>query len=64
MIGTGLIGGKSVGMLLAIFSVVFIGLQMPSGRLSDRMGRIYPTIAGLSLGIVSLVSLPSATSTR
>lgn len=48
-----------VGMLLAIFSIVFIALQIPSGRLSDRMGRLFPTIAGLSLGIVSVAVLPS-----
>ncbi len=48
-----------VGMLLAIFAVMFIILQFPSGALSDKVGRLIPTIAGLSLGIVSLVILPS-----
>jgi MFS family permease len=48
-----------VGMLLATFAIVFIVTQFPSGALSDRAGRLVPTIAGLSLGIVSLVILPS-----
>lgn len=49
-----------VGMLLAIFAVVFIALQFPTGSISDRAGRLAPAVAGLSLGIVSLVLLPSA----
>lgn len=48
-----------VGMLLAIFAVMFILLQFPSGRLSDRVGRLKPTAIGLSLGIISLVMLSS-----
>ncbi len=48
-----------VGMLLAAFAVMFIIAQFPSGALSDKVGRLIPTIAGLSLGIVSLVILPS-----
>jgi len=48
-----------VGMLLAIFAIMFIILQFPSGVLSDKVGRLLPTIGGLSLGIVSLVILPS-----
>ncbi len=47
-----------VGMLLAVFAIMFIILQFPGGRLSDRVGRRVPTAAGLSLGIVSLVILP------
>jgi len=47
-----------VGMLLAIFAVMFILLQFPSGVLSDRTGRLTPTALGLLLGIVSLVALP------
>ncbi|HEY33639.1 MAG TPA: MFS transporter [Dehalococcoidia bacterium] len=47
-----------VGMLLTVFSVVFIIVQFPSGALSDRRGRLLPTITGLSLGIASLVILP------
>ncbi len=48
-----------VGMLLATFAIMFIVLQFPSGALSDKVGRRTPTAAGLSLGIVSLVILPS-----
>jgi MFS family permease len=48
-----------VGMLLATFAIIFIISQFPSGALSDKVGRLVPTIAGLSLGIVSLVILPS-----
>ncbi|MFC1941119.1 MFS transporter [Chloroflexota bacterium] len=47
-----------VGMLLATFAIMFIIVQFPSGTLSDKVGRVVPTIAGLSLGIVSLVILP------
>ena len=50
-----------VGMLLAIFAVMFIIIQLPSGVLSDKIGRLVPTTIGLSLGIVSLVILPSVT---
>ncbi len=48
-----------VGMLLATFAVMFIILQFPSGALSDKVGRLIPIGAGLSLGVVSLVILPS-----
>lgn len=48
-----------VGMLLATFAIMFIVLQFPSGALSDKAGRRTPTAAGLSLGIISLVILPS-----
>ena len=48
-----------VGMLLAIFAVMFIIIQLPSGALSDKVGRLLPTAIGLSLGIISLVILPS-----
>jgi len=46
-------------MLLAIFAIMFIILQFPSGVLSDKVGRLIPTIGALSLGIVSVVILPS-----
>ena len=49
-----------VGMLLATFAIMFIILQFPGGALSDKVGRMIPTAAGLSLSIVSLVILPSA----
>lgn len=48
-----------VGMLMAVFALVFIICQFPSGLFSDRVGRRLPTVSGLSLGIVSLVTLPS-----
>ena len=48
-----------VGILLAIFAIMFIILQLPSGALSDKVGRRTPTATGLSLGIISLVLLPS-----
>ncbi len=50
-----------VGMLLATFAIMFIIIQLPSGALSDKIGRLVPTIGGLSLGVVSLVILPSLT---
>ena len=52
-------GAFHVGMLLAIFAIMFIVLQFPSGALSDRVGRIIPTVFGLSLSVVSLLILPS-----
>ena len=48
-----------VGMLLTIFAIMFIIIQFPSGALSDKVGRLIPTATGLSLGIISLVILPS-----
>jgi MFS family permease len=50
-----------VGILLATFAIMFIILQMPVGSLSDRVGRLGPTAAGLSLGIVALLLMPSIT---
>ena len=49
-----------VGMLLATFAIMFIILQLPSGTLSDKIGRLRPTAASLCLGIASLVILPLA----
>jgi len=48
-----------VGVLLATFAIMFIIIQLPSGAFSDKVGRLTPTAIGLSLGIVSLVILPS-----
>jgi len=48
-----------VAVLLVTFIIMFIIAQFPSGALSDKVGRLIPTIAGLSLSIVSLVILPS-----
>jgi MFS family permease len=50
-----------VGMLLTVFSVIFMVIQFPSGTLSDRIGRRLPIVIGLGLGIVSLVLLPVPT---
>jgi MFS family permease len=47
-----------VGMLLAVFAVVFMLAQYPGGLLSDRAGRLVPVGGALCLGIVSLVILP------
>ncbi|MBN1177006.1 MAG: MFS transporter [Dehalococcoidales bacterium] len=47
-----------MGILLAVFAVLFIILQVPVGNLSDRFGRVGLAIAGLALGIVALVLLP------
>jgi MFS family permease len=47
-----------VGMLLATFSVMFIIIQIPAGRLSDRIGRVKPTALGLLLAGASVVTLP------
>jgi len=51
-----------VGMLLTTFTVLFIILQFPSGILSDKIGRLKMVYTGLSLGIISLIILPMATS--
>jgi len=48
-----------VGMLLATFAIMFIIIQLPSGALSDKIGRLTPITIGLSLGVVSLIILPS-----
>jgi len=50
-----------VGISLTAFSIIFIILQFPSGALSDKIGRQGLTVAGLSLGIVALVLMPSIT---
>ena len=50
-----------VGMLLAIFAIMFIILQFPGGALSDRLERLMPAVTGLSLSVASLVMLPQAT---
>ena len=46
-----------VGMLLTVFSVIFIIIQFPSGILSDRIGRRLPIVTGLGIGTTSLVLL-------
>ena len=52
-------GAFHVGMLLTTFAIMFIILQLPSGAISDKIGRLIPTIIGLSLGTASLIILPS-----
>ncbi len=52
-------GAFHVGMLLAIFAIMFSIAQIPSGALSDKVGRLMPIAIGLSLGTVSLLILPS-----
>ena len=47
-----------MGMLLAVFSVVFIAVQFPAGAYSDRRGRRLPIIAGLAIGAAALLALP------
>jgi MFS family permease len=49
-----------VGMMLAGFAVMFIVVQLPVSKLSERFGKLRVSIAGLVMGIVSLVILPSA----
>ncbi len=49
-----------VGMLLTVYTVVFIAFQMPSGILSDRLGRRQLVYAGLALGTVALLLLSRA----
>jgi len=49
-----------VGMLLATFSLMFIVIQIPAGRLSDRIGRVKPAALGLLLAGASVVTLPLA----
>jgi MFS family permease len=48
-----------VGMLLAAFAVIFILVQMPMSRISDRLGRLSTSAIGLAFGTVALVLLPS-----
>ncbi len=50
-----------VGMLLALFAIMFIVLQFLGGAFSDRAGRLTPIVFALSLGIVSLLALSSVT---
>jgi len=47
------------GMLLVTFAITFIALQVPSGILSDKLGRRIPVAVGLCLCVVSLAILPT-----
>lgn len=51
-------GTFEVGMLLAVFSAVFVLSQFPSGVLSDKVGRMGPIVGGLLCVILSLFMLP------
>jgi MFS family permease len=51
-------GAFHVGMLLALFAIMFIILQFPGGAFSDRVGRLVPIVFGLILSIISLVVIP------
>jgi MFS family permease len=46
-----------VGILLAIFSLMFVIVQSFSGALTDNMGRLRPIAIGLGLGTISIVLL-------
>jgi MFS family permease len=50
-----------VGMLLTVYTVVFIAFQVPSGILSDRLGRRRLVYGGLALGTAALLVLPRVT---
>jgi MFS family permease len=52
-------GAFHSGILLATFSLAFIIVQLIARGLSDRVGRNLPTVAGIILGIFTLVILPS-----
>ncbi|MEJ2740717.1 MAG: MFS transporter, partial [Dehalococcoidia bacterium] len=47
-----------VGLLLIIFSVMFIIVQFAAGSLSDKKGRLRPTASGLILIFIALVLIP------
>ena len=51
-----------VGMVLIIFSVMFIIVQLAAGGISDRTGRLAPTAIALVILIAALVFLPLARS--
>lgn len=54
--------GFHMGMLLVVFSTVFIIVLFPSGSYSDRRGRRLPIITGLAVGAVALLALPLVSS--
>lgn len=47
-----------VGMLLAIFSIISLVLQVPSGILSDKVGRVPLVVISLCLCTVSVILIP------
>lgn len=50
-----------VGILLIIFSIMFIFVQFPAGGMSDRTGRLKPTAVALSLICIALIFMPFTT---
>jgi MFS family permease len=50
-----------VGILLIIFSVMFIFVQFLAGGISDRTGRLKPTAIALSLICIALILMPFTT---
>jgi DHA1 family multidrug resistance protein-like MFS transporter len=50
-----------VGILLVIFSIMFIIVQCVAGGMSDRTGRLKPTALALSLICIALVAIPFTT---
>ncbi len=58
-VGTLGMGAFHVGMLLAIFAVVFTVLQFVGGAITDRIGRLLPVTSGLAICVVSLTVMPS-----
>ncbi len=55
-------GAFEVGMLLTVFSAMFIVAQLPSGAVADRAGRLKPLVAGLACIVLSLTVLPAMSS--
>lgn len=50
-----------VGILLIVFSIMFIVVQLLAGGLSDRTGRLRPAALGLSLIFIALIAIPFTT---
>lgn len=47
-----------VGMMLAVFAVLFIIVQLPVGNMADRTGRRFLSLGGIALGVVALALMP------
>ena len=47
-----------VGLMIGTFALVFILVQLPSGNLSDRIGRVRPAVAGLAVAAMAVAMLP------
>ena len=48
-----------VGTLLSVFAIIFIAVQIPVSRISDRFGRMTTSIIGLAGGTVALLLIPA-----